>query len=236
MFGVLIRFILSAWKWYPQLIKDSIARKKDGKVHLYGIEGYVGLAGAGKTMAVCKRLRDLRAKYGEDIYIATNFFYDDEDFRIDNWTQLLEPRDKTLVVVWDELPTLFNSRAFKSMPIQLIQHLTQLRKGNGILLLYTAQQAFMVDKYFRDISNYIYDCKCWFGVFNIVSRYFAADYNEMKSERTQDKRMRIKPIRTTFVQTEDLRNSYNSYQFLDSVKSMEYMDRAELAAVNGDRS
>lgn len=235
MFVVLVRFLLSIWKWYPRLIKDKALAMKDGKPHLYGIEGYVGLAGQGKTMAVCKRLRDLRKKYGDEIEIATNFYYDDEDWRIESWEQLLKPREKCLIVVWDELPTLFNSRKFKSMPIGLIQHLTQLRKGNGILLLWTAQDWFMVDKYFRDISNWIYECRCWFGCFNVVSRFDRHDYKQLHESVGYQKRMRVKPLRTTFVQDDDLRNSYNSYQFLDSVRNTEYMDREEIAAIKGYR-
>ena len=46
----------------PYLIFKSAQDKKDKGIHLYGIYGYFGLPGKGKTMAMCKRLSDLRKK------------------------------------------------------------------------------------------------------------------------------------------------------------------------------
>ena len=48
-----------------------------------------------------------------------------------------------------------------------------------------------------------------------------------------NKRMKIKPRKKTkFIQTDFIRNNYNSYQMLESAKSKEYMDRNEIAQIN----
>jgi len=190
--------------------------KKISAPHLYGLEGYVGLAGQGKTMAVCKRLMDIRKQYGDDVLIATNFGFENEDFPLTDWREILVPRDKCFVVVLDELPNLFNSRKYKDFPMELVMQLTQMRKGHGVLLLYTAQRFFLIEKTFRELSFAIHECRCWFGCFNVVSTYDPMDYNDLLSKSDVNQKMRIKPKRTTFVQTDELRNCYDSYQFLES--------------------
>ena len=45
--------------------------KNDKKPHLYGIYGYFGLPGYGKTMAMSWELLELRKKYKDQIYIFT---------------------------------------------------------------------------------------------------------------------------------------------------------------------
>ena len=62
---LLLRFIY--WK-----IRDLITKiktRKDSKIHLYGIYGYFGLPGQGKTMSMSWELMNLRKKYGDKIYI-----------------------------------------------------------------------------------------------------------------------------------------------------------------------
>ena len=101
----------------PYLIYKAITDHKKRDIHLYGIYGYYGLPGKGKTMAMSYRLRELRKRYGNDIYIMTNYCYDDEDFQFTSWKDLLREYDKPLVVAWDEVQNEFNSRDFKSFPI-----------------------------------------------------------------------------------------------------------------------
>ena len=43
------------------------------KVHLYGIYGFFGLPGKGKTMALAWQLQEYRKLYGDRILIMTNF-------------------------------------------------------------------------------------------------------------------------------------------------------------------
>ena len=115
MINVLLMFLFKLpYVWYLRC-KDMV--KDRGKVHLYGIYGYFGLPGRGKTMCMCHRLRELRRLYGDKIYIMTNFAYRDEDFAFHSWKQLLLDYDRPLVVAWDEVQNEFNSRDFKSFPL-----------------------------------------------------------------------------------------------------------------------
>lgn len=213
----------------PYLIYLSFKDKKDSGIHLYGIYGYFGLPGKGKTMAMSNELTRLRKQYGNDIYIMTNYCYKDEDFAFTGWKDLLKEYDKPLVVAWDEVQNEFNSRDFKNFPIALLTLLTQVRKKNGIQILYTAQRWHFVDKNFRSLSFGCYECNTVLGCFTITRMYDPVDYDNLCSNSDYDKRRRIHPIKTdSFIQTDELRNCYDSYKMLESAKSKDYMDRQEV--------
>lgn len=221
--------ILKVIFMFPYLIFKRIQDKKNQGVHLYGIYGYFGLPGKGKTMAMCKRLQELRELYGDNIYIMTNFAYNDEDFSFTGWKDLLCEYDKPLVCAWDEVQNEFNSRDFKSFPISLLTLLTQVRKKNGIQILYTSQRWHFVDKNFRSLSFGCYECSTICGCYTITKMYDPVDYDNLCSVSDYDKRSRIRPIKVdSFLQTDELRNCYDSYRMLESAKSKEYMDRNEV--------
>lgn len=213
----------------PYLIFRKFKDVKEQQLRLYGIYGYFGLPGKGKTMAMCHQLEKLREMYGDNIYIMTNFSYNDEDFPFTSWKDLLKEYDKPLVCAWDEVQNEFNSREFKNFPIALLTLLTQVRKKNGIQILYTAQRWHFVDKNFRSLSFGCYECNTILGCFTITRMYDPVDYDNLCSNSDYDKRRRIHPIRTdSFIQTDTLRDCYDSYKMLETAKSKDYMDRDEI--------
>lgn len=219
----------------PYLITMKLIENRDKPIHMYGIYGFFGLPGKGKTMAMSKYLNDMRKKYGDNIYIMTNYYYDKQDFVFTSWKDLLKEYDKPLIVAWDEVQNEFNSRDFKTFPIALLTLLTQVRKKNGIQILYTAQRWHFVDKNFRSLSFGCYECNTVLGRYTFAKYYDPVDYDNLCSQSDYDKRRKIKPIKyMDFVQTEELRNCYNSYLMLESAKSKDYMDREELKIVNGE--
>lgn len=197
-----------------------------------GVYGFFGLPGKGKTMAMCKYLADMRKKHGNDIYIMTNFFYKDQDFPFTTWKDLLKDYDKPLIVAWDEIQNEFNSRDFQNFPISLLTLLTQVRKKNGIQILYTAQRWHFVDKNFRTLSFGCYDCSTILGCYTVAKRYDPIDYDNLCSQSDYDKRRRIKPETWfAFYQSPELRECYDSFQMLESAKSKEYLSRNEVAQI-----
>lgn len=199
------------------------------KVHLYGIYGFFGLPGKGKTMALAWQLQEYRKLYGDRILIMTNFNYKDQDLEFKHWKDLLKEYNKPLVVAWDEVQNEFNSRDFKNFPVTLLTLLTQNRKGNGKQILYTAQRWDRVDKIFRELTHYAIDCNTIFGRWTRLRYYFWEDYQSKQSTPQAELRRLVKPVKTIgFVQTDDLRDSYDSYKMLESAKSKEYLDRADV--------
>lgn len=216
----------------PYLIYKAIKERKGRNLHLYGIYGFFGLPGKGKTITMCKILNDYRKKYGDQIYIMTNFFYDKQDFAFTSWKDLLKAYDKPLVVAWDEVQNEFNSRDFKNFPISLMTLLTQNRKGNGIQILYTAQRWHFVDKNFRSLSQGCYECNTVLGGYTIARMYDPVDYDNLCSQSDYDKRRKIRPTKIIdFLQTDNERNCYDSYKMLESAKTKDYLDRQEIEAM-----
>ena len=192
-------------------------------MHLYGIIGFFGLPGKGKTMALVHQLETYRKQYGDRIYITTNFNYKNQDFEFKTWKMLLQPYDKPIVVAWDEVQNEFNSRDFKTFPVTLLTLLTQNRKGNGIQILYTAQRYNRVDKVFRELSHWAVECSTLWGRLTRLKWYHWMDYEQLNQAVGVDLKMSIKPIkRESFIQTDTLRDLYDSYKMLESAKSKEY--------------
>lgn len=209
------------------------AKKKD-QIHLYGIYGFFGLAGQGKTISMTRQLNEYRKKYGDKIYIMTNYNYLDQDFEFTDWRQLLQEYDKPLIVAWDEIANEWASRNFKTFPTQLLTLLTQVRKGNGIQILYTAQRWHLVDKNFRSLSFGCYDCKTILGRFTIASMFDPEDYDQKCSTVEVEKKQKIHAkLRKCFIQTNKEREAFDSYKMLLTAKAKEYMSREELAIIEG---
>lgn len=235
MIRIILGFIFRLPLMLPLIYRDIVSQRN--KVHLYGIWGYFGLPGRGKTMCMCHRLKELRKEYGDKIYIMTNFAYTDEDFAFTGWRQLLKPYDKPLVVAWDEIQNEFESRGWKDFPVALLTSLTQVRKGNGVQILYTSQRWHFVDKNFRSLSFGCYECGTIAGRYTYCRLFDPVDYDNYCSQSDYNLRMRIKPLKIErFIQTDALRNSYDSFKMLQSAKAKEYMNREELARIRSGYS
>lgn len=224
---LIFRFIY----WKIKDIINAFKNRHNKKVHLYGIYGFFGLPGYGKTMAMSWELLELRKKYQDDIYIFTNYGFKQEDKPFDNWRMLLDEYDKPAIFAWDEVQNEFNSRDFKNFPVELLTLLTQNRKGNGKRIYYTAQRYNRVDKVFRELSFRVGDCKTLFGRYTRVKWYDTEDYEQLQQSYRVEDRMKLKCYKKDkFIQTDDIRDSYDSYQMLESAKSKEYISQQEIVA------
>ena len=100
---ILLICVLSKWIfWTLKVLRLNLIDlwrffRNPKKVHLYGIWLYCGLYGQGKTMALTEYLTRMRKKYGDKIYISTNYGFKDEDFPLTNWKDLLTEYDKPVV-------------------------------------------------------------------------------------------------------------------------------------------
>lgn len=219
-----VPFISSFLRFLIFKVKD-LFKKKSKELRIYGIYGYFGLWGQGKTICMTKELLSFRKKYGDSIYITSNYGFALEDFPFTDWRQLLKTYDKPLVVAWDEVQNEFTSRNFKNFPTELLTILTQNRKGNGIRILYSAQRWERVDKVFRELTYLCYECKTRFGRLTGYRGYDWEDYEQLKVTKQVDFKIKIHPKdRKIFVQTDYLRSLYDSFKMLDSARSKKIDD------------
>lgn len=153
---------------------------------LYGLRGYVGTAGQGKTYNAVKEVLRLYQSYKGNIFVLSNLeiFFKGKKISHDlkYTSQLLQEYDLPCIVLIDELPSIFNARNWKDFPPELFAKITQLRKGHGMRILYTAQRFFMIDKALRSITDYIYLCNCFLTGLFWVRKCFPQSIDEVSGK------------------------------------------------------
>jgi hypothetical protein len=203
----------------------------------YGLHIYVGLFGAGKTISMVEKARRIAQAYPQ-VTILTNIrlFNFPAHTRIEplvNFKQIIEAPGDTLILI-DEISSILNSRRWdkEGVPAALLSQLLQIRKQRKMLLA-TAQRFLHVDKLIRDITFTVRDCNTISGRWTFTKVYDAWDY-----ERATD----LKPCYPigygTFIQTDKLRESYDTYELIDSFKKEDFLSDGEIlerqGVVNGD--
>lgn len=144
--------------WYRRLPK-----------RLYGMFGYVGLAGEGKTYSMVREAIRLYDAWEGKIYILSNVeirhpkTHKIITHELKSTAQLTLSYGMPCLALIDELPSIWNARNWAKFPPEMLSKITQLRKGDGMRILYTAQRFFMIDKEIRAITNSITSCRCLFG-------------------------------------------------------------------------
>lgn len=206
-------FFIELLKW---LIIDL---QRPRYFHPYGLYFYCGNVGTGKTMFMTITLDELRKKYGNQIYIGTNYGYIYEDFRIESLTDILTIRDKPTIIGYDEIQNDFGSRDWASLDQALSERITQNRKLHGLMILATAQQFGFVDKKLRKLTMLVYQCMTIFNRLTIA-RIFSPEVKEkleggqyITNDSKVSKGVKMK------IQSDYYRNLYNSFQILDSMKN-----------------
>lgn len=224
----LVKFI------YWKVIDIYRGIKYPKKLHLYGIWLYCGLYGQGKTMALTEYLTRMRKRYGKRIYIATNYGFKEEDFVINNWRDLLTEYDRPVIFGYDEIQNEFSSRDYKNFPYELVKLLTQNRKGHGKQIVGTAQRFARVDKVIRELCSHVVECRTLLGRYTRTKRYDSEDYEEMLHQVDVLRKKKVPCRRYSFVQSDALRDAYDSFQMLKSAKTKEYVSAYEKIGMKDD--
>lgn len=138
----------------------------------FGLHGVFASFGQGKTLTMCK-IAQAKKKFLDkkniDCKIYSNLVTTfsehissiDEIVAISREQEILVSQKKTrqVIILLDEIQTIFNSRSYQSLPIEIIAILCGNRHLN-ISIYYTVQASFAVDKYFRELStDFIYSRK-----------------------------------------------------------------------------
>lgn len=201
--------LLELLKW--KFIDVRRVRKYGRKVHLYGVRCITGMYGCGKTITMSKIALDYRNKYGDDIYICSNFGFGLQDFPFTNLKQLTEQYDKPIIFLWDEVQNDFPATE-KNFPKEVRQALTLNRKGNGKMFFWASQDHELVHKTIRRLTIEYGMVKTIFGRLTKVRWFHDYDYQKLFEENDLDKKLKIRAFkREVFVQTDFIRELYNSY-------------------------
>ena len=137
-----------------------------------------------------------------------------------------------LLVLIDEIGTIFNSRDFssgqKAVPKPLFQHLCQCRKRN-MMILGTVQKYNLLDKQIRDISADVNVCVPFLShpyTRSVkVYTYDVDEYDMYMSNRMYNPRCSSKKM---YIQSNLYRNLYNTEQLIDNMLKDDYISDDEI--------
>lgn len=201
--------LLDLIKW--KLIDLYRLRKYGRPPHLYGIRCITGMYGCGKTMTMTKIAVDYRKKYGDSIYICSNFGLLIQDFAYETVKQLGVQYDKPIIFFWDEVQNDFPATE-KVFPKEVRQALTLNRKGNGKMFYWASQDHELVHKTIRRLTIEYGVTRTMLGRYTKVRWYLSDDYVAAYEEKDINKKMKLRPFKVDkFIQSDYLRNLYDSF-------------------------
>lgn len=184
----------------------------------FGVYMFCGRQGAGKTMGLVYTLEEYRRRYPK-AKIYTNMNYKYETAPLKGLTDLL---DKSLyngtngtIFVIDEIQNEFSCATSKDFPESLLQLVTMQRKQK-IVILATSQVFTRVSKPLREQCFYVIDCFTFLGRYTRLKWFFSEDYNTYIDNPTPKNKLKMRKKRKAcFVQTDRLRELYDSYSLVE---------------------
>ena len=184
----------------------------------YGCWFFVGRQGAGKTMSMVETLEQYRKKY-PNLKIYTNFGYIHETAPLLKLSDLLDRSlyndDQGTIFAIDEIQNEFSCSTSKDFPESVLSVVTQQRKEH-ILILCTSQVFSRVSKPLREQCFRAIECGTILGRYTMCRHYDGVDYADTYDMTEEQKRVhRPRIYYHSFVQTDELRNCYDSYKIIE---------------------
>lgn len=211
------RFIISLPRLVYWCFVDFLRYDKDA-FNLYGVWMFTGKQGSGKTMSLVYWLEKLRKRYPK-VKIYTNMGYKFETEPLKSLNDLLDEdkrngTDGTIFVI-DEIQNEFSASTSKNFPESVLSLVTQQRK-NHVLILTTSQVFTRVSKPLREQCYRAIECRTIFNRYTMNKHYDGIDYADAFDKSIDYKSEHRKRIQyESFVQTDKLRNLFDSYQLID---------------------
>lgn len=171
----------------------------------------------------------MKEKY-PDCLVVSNFNYIKQDMPFVDWRQFTEVRNGEDGVIFaiDELQNEYNCNNWKDFPEELLSTVTMQRKQR-IKIVATSQVFTRVVKQLREQCYEVVECRTFLGRWTRQKWYDADDYNAiMVDNPTPAKKFRCpKKGRYSFIQGNRIRNLFNSYAVVESIKDKEFINRNE---------
>lgn len=192
--------------------------------------------GSGKTIGVVEELERIKRIFPECI-ICTNINYLKQDIPLTSWLQLLELRNgnKGVVFVIDEVQN--NGLDWTKFPETLLAVITQQRKQKIKIYVTTQVYKNLVIQLRRQCFDVI-ECKTFLGRWTRHKCFDAEEYNNVIDNPTPEKKFRLpKKWRHSFIQSNFLRNLYDTNQVVDKLQDFDKLitDERIEKIVNNER-
>lgn len=168
-----------------------------------------------KTISMVEKLEEIRHEY-PDVLICTNFGYEHEDISLTDWTQILELRhDAGIIFAIDEIQNEFDVYDVRNFSTRILRTVTQQRKQK-IKIYGTSQHFNRVSKPLREQTFEVVDCYTIMGRWTFQKCFDAAEYSAVIDNPERKSKLSRK-WRKNFVQSDQLRQAYDSYKVIDEM-------------------
>lgn len=184
--------------------------------------------GGGKTISMVEYLDRMKQKY-PNCTIVTNFNYIKQDMPFVDWRQFTDVRNGLNGVIFaiDELQNEYNCNNWKDFPEELLSTVTMQRKQR-IKIVATTQVFTRVVKQLREQCYEVVECKTFLGRWTRQKCYDADDYNLLIDNPSPEKKFKMhKKWKYSFIQNNFIRNLFDSYAVVESIKNKQYINRNE---------
>lgn len=208
-----------------QFVSDIYAR--DPEFFRYqGCIIFTGRQGYGKTIAMAEQALRWRKEYPKAKCI-TNFALEGEDAVLDHWRLLVGYKNgiQGVIACIDEMQNWFSSNQSKNFPPEMLEVITQNRKNRRVIMG-TAQSFNRLGKPIREQATEVRRCNTFFGCLTVVHRVIPVldsngDVTEWKHRGWY-----------YFVHNKELRDSYDTWKVIESLKDSGFQERQPDTIVN----
>ena len=209
-----IRFILDWFSRDPEFFRHQ------------GCIIFTGRQGNGKTIAMVEQALNWQKEYPK-AKVITNLAYEHQDDELDTWEKLIDYKNGIYGVICliDEMQNWFSSNNSRNFPPEMLEVITQNRKNRRVIMG-TAQSFNRLAKPIREQATEVRKCWTFFGCVTIVQRVIP----ELNSSGDVIK-WRHRGF-YYFVHTETIRDSYDTYKVIESLRAAGFQERQPDITVN----
>lgn len=204
-------FLVNLFYRFPvRWVEDFLARNPEFFAH-QGCIVYTGRQGFGKTIAMVEQCMQWQKEYPKAKCIS-NLAYTGEDDHLNDWHMLIDYKNgiQGVICMIDEMQNWFSSNQSKNFPPEMLEVITQNRKNRRVIMG-TAQCFNRLAKPIREQATEVRKCFTIFGCVTFVHRVIP----ELDSSGDVVK-WKHRGI-YYFVHSAELRNSYDTYQVIESL-------------------
>lgn len=204
---------------FPRRVALDLINSDPNKFPEHGVIVFVGRQGNGKTSAMAHYMLTQQAKCPQ-VKVITNMAYKYQDATLDHWKRLIDFKNGKhgVIATIDEMQNWFSSNQSKNFPPEMLGVITQNRKNTRVVLG-TAQNFYLLAKALRSQTTEVRECITILRCLTIVRR--KEPILDMSGEVVKYKKRGI----YFFVHSDKLRDCYDTYRVVESLKHSGFQER-----------
>ncbi len=207
---------------FPKRFVDDMFERNPDFFKYQGLIIFEGRQGNGKTISAIQCARQMQREYLKAKCI-TNLNYKYENDILEHWANLIDYKNGIygVIAVLDETQNWFSSNQSKNFPLEMLQVITQNRKNRRVILG-TAQNFYLLAKAIRSQTTEIRRCTTFFGCLTLVRKFEPILDSEGNVQEFKKRGWYF------FVHDKDLRESYDTYKVIESLRNSGFKDSADI--------